>query len=52
MSAIGWEYWGIKFDLLMIVLVSLTTFLTIRLGSGNKEHFYRIDQMAGDEGDD
>ena len=52
MSAIGWEYWGIKFDLFLIVFLSLIAFLTIRLGSGNKGHFYRIDQMAGDEGDD
>ncbi len=52
MTSIGWEVWGVKFDLFLIVLLSLISFFMIRLSAGNSSPVSHTDQMAGDEGED
>ncbi len=52
MSSIGWELWGVKFDLLLIVLVTLCSFFMIRTGYESGRNAGRVDLMAGDEGED
>lgn len=52
MSSIGWEVWGVKFDLFLIAVLSLFSFIMIRYGSGNSGSVSRVDRMAGDEGED
>lgn len=52
MTSIGWEFYGIKFGMLMTMLAAAVMFLSVWFGTREKGHFSHIDTMAGDEGED
>jgi hypothetical protein len=52
MTPIGWEFWGLKFAIFMIALVSAVFFLILRLWTSEQTKMAHVDMMAGDEGDD
>ncbi|HEY6008763.1 MAG TPA: hypothetical protein VIU40_10610 [Geobacteraceae bacterium] len=52
MTIAGWEFWGLKFDWLLVVLVSGILFLTVWFGTHKSVNMIHVDQMAGDEGED
>lgn len=52
MTSVGWEFYGIKFSMMMTMLVSAVMFLSVWLGAKRGGHMTRVDTMAGDEGED
>lgn len=52
MTSIGWEYFGIKFSMLMTMLVSTIMIVSVWLTARKSDHFGHVDNMAGDEGED
>jgi hypothetical protein len=52
MTVAGWEFWGLKFDWLLVMLISGILFVIIWLGAHEGAHMAHVDQMAGDEGED
>ncbi len=52
MTSIGWEFFGIKFSMLMTMLVSVFIFLNVWLVTRKNDHFIHVDKMAGDEGEE
>ncbi|GAM10815.1 hypothetical protein OR1_03112 [Geobacter sp. OR-1] len=52
MTTTGWEFWSVKFDLLMLTLISIILFIPVWLGYRKDENLHRVDLMAGDEGED
>jgi hypothetical protein len=52
MTTIGWEFYGVKFSMLITMLASVAMFLGVWLGTRERGHFPRIDTMAGDEGEE
>jgi hypothetical protein len=52
MTTIGWEFYGVKFSMLVTMLASVLMFLGVWLGTRSRGHFSHIDTMAGDEGED
>jgi len=52
MTGTGWEFYSIKFSVVLTMLVSIIIFLSAWLGSHTSNRFYRVDTMAGDEGED
>lgn len=53
MTSIGWEFYGLKFGMLLTMLISAGLVVSVWLGAhkttAERGH---IDTMAGDEGDD
>ena len=54
MTGIGWEMFGTKVSLLLVMSVSAILFVYIWLQSHGVEHMthVHVDKMAGDEGED
>jgi len=52
MTSIGWEFYGMKFSILLTMLMSVLMSLSIVLGSRKPSRLTQIDTMAGDEGED
>jgi hypothetical protein len=52
MTGIGWEFFGIKFSMLLTMLLSVVMFLSVWLGTKTRTHITHVDMMAGDEGED
>lgn len=52
MSGIGWEFYGIKFSILVTMITAVVMVLSVLFGTRKGEHFSHVDGMAGDEGDD
>lgn len=52
MTTIGWEFYGIKFSMLITMFAAVVMFLGVWLGTRNRGHLFHIDTMAGDEGED
>jgi hypothetical protein len=52
MTSIGWEFYGMKFSMLLTMLASLVIFLSVWLSTKRHDHLARVDRMAGDEGED
>ena len=52
MTGIGWEFFGVKFSMLITMLVSVFMVLSVWLGTRTSTHITHVDTMAGDEGED
>jgi hypothetical protein len=52
MTGLGWEFWGLKFSWLLIMLVSAVLFVVVWLQSHGSAQMAHVDGMAGDEGED
>ena len=52
MTSIGWEFYGIKFSMLLTMLVGAIAFLSVWLETKKHEHYTRVDKSAGDEGEE
>lgn len=52
MTSIGWEYFGVKFSMLMTMLISVIMFMSVWFGIRSGQHGSHVDTMAGDEGED
>ena len=50
----GWEYYGVKFSMLITMLASVVMFIGVWVESKKSDHFthVHVDTMAGDEGED
>jgi hypothetical protein len=52
MTGTGWEFYGLKFSIVITMLASVIIFLSVWFGAKRNSHFSHIDTMAGDEGED
>ena len=51
MTGTGWEFWGLKFSWLLIMMVTSIIFLVVQIWSHGNRRSVHVDRMAGDEGD-
>ncbi len=52
MTAIGWEFWGLKFSWFLTALLTIGMTLYIWLRGNLPGDIRRVDTMCGDEGEE